>query len=77
MAAIETKRCSKAGCNKEIYWLVNEKTEKKAPIDAMPDPNGNLVVNLPAGTYRVVGPGEGQYVNHFATCLFAREFAKR
>jgi hypothetical protein len=70
-------------CPAEIVWLRHATTGKRAPIDAQPDPNGNIEVDLEAGTYRIVSAAElGEaraiglplHLNHFATCPAAQEF---
>jgi hypothetical protein len=64
-------------CPAEIVWLANERTGTPAPIDATPAHNGNVEVDLGAGTYRVLGRqarelalavGRPLYANHFASC---------
>jgi hypothetical protein len=40
-------------CKAPIIWLEHVRTGKRAPIDAAPTPEGNIVVSLPSGTYRI------------------------
>jgi len=64
-------------CDERIVWLTHEKTGKPAPIDAVPDPKGNVVADFDAGTYRIAREDEGaRYTNHFATCPHAAKFRK-
>lgn len=74
-------RCKK--CGKECVWLKHKDTNKPAPIEAEPSENGNIYVR--GGLYRMVSKEEKQlflekrkplYLNHFATCEFAKNFAK-
>lgn len=56
-------------CGAPIYWLKHETTRKLAPIDEMPSPHGNCLVNLQDSTYRLaLGQAGTLYTNHFATC---------
>ncbi len=70
-----TDRCR--FCGAPVFWLENETTGERAPIDADPSPDGNIEVDLPRGTYRVlsgfdrdeaVAGGERLRTNHFQTC---------
>ena len=78
---IATDQCR--SCHAPILWLVNTTTQKRAPIDAEPTPDGNILV-MGNGTYRVLkanerdDPPEGSYTrhtNHFQTCPDAAKFA--
>jgi hypothetical protein len=65
------------GCPALIYDLTNERTGKTAPIDVEPVAGGNILVDLQAGTYRLVGWSIGdppKHKNHFATCPNAGAF---
>ncbi len=82
MIKVATDQCR--SCHAPILWLVNESTQKPAPIDAVPTPDGNILVNG-NGTYRVLkaserdDPPEGSYTrhtNHFQTCPDAAKFVK-
>lgn len=71
-------------CSAEVLWLRSVATGRPAPIDAFPDPDGNIAVDVAAGTYDVVGrtprpvptltdpePAEPPVVlhlNHWVTC---------
>jgi hypothetical protein len=64
-------------CHAEVLWLENTTTGKSAPIDAELVPDGNIVVDQVAGTYRVVtgddrqdaiDRGDPLHLNHFVTC---------
>jgi hypothetical protein len=51
-----------------ILWLKHERTGKVAPIDARVYADGNVVVDLAAGTYGIVAPPQEAHKNHWATC---------
>lgn len=66
-------------CGEPVIWLTNNHTGRKAPIDQeeTPDGSGNVVIDVNAGTYRVVSgterhmlqqTGHSLYTNHFQTC---------
>jgi hypothetical protein len=64
-------------CQAQVVWLRNTTTGKSAPIDQALVPDGNIVVDLEAGTYRVltgdaredaVDRGDPLHFNHFITC---------
>jgi hypothetical protein len=64
-------------CGAAVFWLEHERTGERAPIDADSSPEGNIEVDLPSGTYRVlsgfdrdeaVAGGEQLRSNHFQTC---------
>lgn len=61
-------------CGAEIVWRVNAATGRPAPIDPLPDPDGNIVLEA-NGRYRVLSAAEDatgaprrRYTSHFATC---------
>lgn len=81
--------CSWEGCSAAILWLAyagenKAKVGRLAPIDAEPAPGGNVEVDRPAGTYRVIGdPAQRSlldptladpdarptlHLNHWTTC---------
>ena len=70
-------------CNAPIYWLKHHETGKLAPICAEPSENGNLIVDLDAGTYAVspknlyVQDDRRRHLNHFADCPNASTHHKR
>jgi hypothetical protein len=73
-------------CPARVLWLANVTTHKRAPIDAAPAVGGNIVVDLDAGTYRIVtgieredmiGRGDPLHLNHFVTCPNAAEHKGR
>jgi hypothetical protein len=73
-------------CVTEIIWLKHATTNKPAPIEAAPHPDGNLVISREKGLYRQATDeeketarveGKNLYINHFATCEFAKKFAKK
>lgn len=68
-------------CGADIVWATNERSGKPAPIDAEPDPRGNIELwDMPDGTTAYSMPhqsGWPRYVNHFATCPYARQHASK
>lgn len=67
-------------CHAPVIRLDHERTGNEAPIDRDPTPDGNIAIDLEAGTYRIVPKAErDQYVgqlrkNHFATCPQAEQW---
>lgn len=59
-------------CDAPIFWMVHPNTRKPMPIDAVPIPTGNIIINPLAGTYGLLKKGEttgaARYVSHFTTC---------
>ena len=70
-------------CGARVYWLKNATTGLLAPIDAEPVADGNVTVDLDAGTYALLPkdlflfepetPGpvhqpRPRHKSHFATC---------
>lgn len=78
-----------SSCGAPVLDLKHERTGHLAPIDAQPLAHGgNIVVDLEAGTYRVLdakerqahyaqSPRSGLYKSHFATCPDAPQFRER
>lgn len=81
------KKCTELSycrsCNAEIYWCTTH-AGKNMPVDAKPDPSGELVVTHKPGENRLEvgkyyepkhGPREKWkfYTSHFATCPKAGE----
>jgi hypothetical protein len=71
-------------CGKTCEWLNHKTTGKKAPIEAVPSPNGNIFVK--SHLYRIAAKeeiekakiiGKPLYLNHFASCEFAESFRKQ
>ena len=69
--------CRGPNCDTEIVWLESNKTGKKAPIEDEAVYEGNIRVDLDAGTYKVLAnpdigrarlAGEKLHLNHFARC---------
>lgn len=66
------------GCGKELYYLrhVNAKPGgRPAPIEVEPSPNGNVLIDLEAGTWAVVSRTQREthapgtlHLNHYANC---------
>lgn len=77
-------------CDARLIKLKHERTGNHAPIEADPSPNGNCVVDVDKGTYRIASKDERQaharYVeqggaaflrlNHFASCPNAAMYHK-
>lgn len=66
-------------CGTMIYDLRHLDTGRHAPIEVEPVTNGNVVVDLEAGTYRLAGidfryPVGVRHRNHFAACPEAAKF---
>lgn len=76
--------CSSGNCGARIIWTLTERTGKRAPVDAEPNPAGNLIL-LPsphgAPTSKVADllddPDAPRYMPHFATCPDADKFRNR
>lgn len=62
-------------CGADIYWLKHSKTGKAAPIEVAERDDGNVLVDLSAGTYSITFKGHHR-VNHFMTCPQAKTWAK-
>lgn len=78
------EKCSK--CAVEILWLTHIATRRASPIEATPSANGNLVIDRNRALYRLASQAEikwakaeskNLYINHFATCKFAKSFRKQ
>jgi hypothetical protein len=67
-------------CGAEVILLRHELTGNWAPINATPDPAGNIVIDVKLGVYKIV-PRQGRvgllYTSHFATCPAAPEWRVR
>lgn len=64
-------------CEASVLWLEHKTTGKRAPIDRDPVPDGNIMVDLAGGTYRIltgdarqeaIDTGYELHLNHFITC---------
>jgi hypothetical protein len=59
-------------CHAPILWLAHAVTQRLAPIDLAEDPAGNVVIDVDAGTYRVLAKAEEyqgpRRTNHWQTC---------
>jgi hypothetical protein len=67
-------------CGRRILWLKHEVSLKPSPINDTPSPDGNVLINEEAGTWRVVTTHTelAEYVgrlhkHHRATCPKAKE----
>lgn len=78
---VEAKFCK--SCGSPIYWLLNDNTQGKAPIDAVADPGGNCVILDDGVHYHVLHKGEVApdpkkvHTSHLQTCLKASQFTKK
>lgn len=70
-------------CGKEVMWLGHKDTNKTAPIEVEPNEKGNIFVK--GNLYRIATKAEIEkakeigkplYLNHFASCEFAKSFRK-
>lgn len=68
----------------EVVWLRHKDTNKPAPIETIASANGNILIH--GKLYRMATGdeikkakqiGKPLYLNHFATCEFAKSFAKK
>ncbi len=81
MSAPERKTCR--SCGAEVVWLKHVRTGKPAPIDAVPNAAGNIVIHLDRGTYENVPADEREaqrewlHTNHFSTCPQSADWKKR
>lgn len=74
-------QCQK--CETEVVWLSHKTSGKPAPIEAAPHEKGNILIK--GDQYRVAtndeiekarAIGKPLYLNHFASCEFAKSFKK-
>lgn len=66
-------------CKTMVYDLRHVDTHRLAPIEAEPAADGNIAIDLEAGTYRLTGrelrhPDRVHYISHFARCPAAEQF---
>jgi hypothetical protein len=60
-------------CGAGIYWRAHDRTGRKAPIDAVPRLDGNIIITSPT-EYTVIAHGQlhdvdvNLYKSHFTTC---------
>lgn len=66
-------------CGAPILWVRMAKSGKANPLDPIPHPTGNVVLDdggrahyLKRGQERFIAPSE-RYVSHFSTCPNARQ----
>lgn len=67
-------------CGAEVLFLKHAETGKVAPITTKPSPDGNVVVDYAAGTYRIAPKKERcgpLHLNHFANCPRASRHHKK
>lgn len=83
MSVIPAERKQRRSCGADVYWLRHARTGKMAPIDAAPDPAGNIIVHLDQGTYENIPKDEREAqrdwlrTSHFQTCPSAEFWKKR
>lgn len=71
-------------CNAPIVWAINDRTRRRAPLDANLTPDGNCALDPVSGEYHVYGRGAvipandlGRlHTNHFQTCPNAADHAR-
>ena len=67
-------------CGANILWA-RTSNGKAMPLDATPNPKGNLVVDgkgcIGAATKGELPDGEVRYISHFATCPNSAKHRKR
>lgn len=72
-------------CRASIFWATTAATGKLMPIDADPNPRGNIVLNEDGKAVVISknlfeGGDSGRlvtYMSHFATCINARAHRKK
>ena len=69
-------------CSASVIWLRSAVTDKRAPIDAGPSPNGNILIDHGLGVYVVLAHAAERakyklqlHLNHYVTCPQARSWA--
>jgi hypothetical protein len=67
-AGAKIDRCE--SCGIAIWWLIQESRvfPTPAPIEIAHAANANIIADPERGTYRIVAPGQGERLNHFARC---------
>lgn len=67
-------------CEAPVFWIKTAATGKAMPLDATPNPDGNVVIRgglahvLKHGDLLV--QGERRFTSHFATCANAAQHRK-
>lgn len=78
-------KCRHPQCPVDVFMLLYLRTGKKAPIEVALSDKGNIHVDLQQGTYIILtgeelekarARGVPLHLSHFATCEFAKQFAK-
>lgn len=66
-------------CNADVWFLTNSKasTGKLNPVNVAESENANIVVDLEAGQYTIVKPGDGKHISHFVTCPAREQFRRK
>lgn len=63
-------------CGARIVWAVTEIERRGIPVDEQTNMAGNLIFVADGNAVRVVPPGQGKYISHFATCPNAKKHRK-
>lgn len=74
-------------CGAPIVWCVSASTGKRMPVDAIPDPNGNIVldragaepvvtVRPEAGLQLLDPPDLELHLSHFVTCPDSKDWRR-
>jgi hypothetical protein len=61
-------------CGAPIDWAITEKG-RRIPLDVDSHPKANVIVD--DGIARIVEPGDGVRISHFATCPHASRHRRR
>ncbi len=68
-------------CGAEMIWATSLTTGKAVPLNAKPDPGGNLVLLVGGKTRGVtdedIESGRPRHTSHFVDCPQRREWRKR
>lgn len=75
--SLDLARCGRPGCAAPILWVRHLRTGGRAPVDADPVANGNILVDEDNGRYLVLAGDDLKAartastplrLNHFVTC---------
>lgn len=80
--------CNSDRCGDEVLWLENDHTHRRAPIQAVPLPDGNITVDTRNDTYHVLTKAEMRpslfdteptvvHWPHFALCRDVATYIRR
>lgn len=77
-ASLASRKHRCGSCQASIFWRLHVGTGNPAPIDEVPNVDGNVVL-IGGDHYAVLGKADPRpddqlrYTNHFATCPKARQ----